>query len=401
MVQDLNDPEALSAAEALQSKAYLIYIDYELELPFPNKPWYRYDVSAIAPSLRAEDADEGYAADMCVPIFPNTSHRLGRTPVRTEPVFPYSNCYHWAEFKMELRVRARPEQFDEREATLLPDAECEKLEGYLGEDILRLGQLRRQYRAATGWQAPAAQPGMPDYGKSFDHRPTSASASTSSVDSSSDYADSTLSDESENSVEAIMDIFSGPNGDMGVIPLVDLWLDLAGNLKQEDIASPPEFLKERDAVVSIIQAARARAYAALNAPPPGAAPQPETVPAQQREADVRGLKTKGSTRSLLRMSKLLRKWSLGIKALTNRDIGIRKRTANPDSSLGAPSTPASSTAGTAQNEFDLAVDVGEHPRHVVPYRRTKDQPGTGSSDLTLVRATETALLDLFYPILRI
>lgn len=28
MVQDLNDPEALSAAEALQTKAYLIYIDY-------------------------------------------------------------------------------------------------------------------------------------------------------------------------------------------------------------------------------------------------------------------------------------------------------------------------------------------------------------------------------------
>lgn len=128
-----------------------------MELPFPNKPWYRYDVSAIAPTLRAEDKDEGYAADMCVPIYPNTSHPLGRAPVRAEPVFPYSNCYHWAEFKMEIRVRARPEQFDEREATLLPDAECEKLEGYLGEDILRLGQLRRQYRAATGWQPPAAQ----------------------------------------------------------------------------------------------------------------------------------------------------------------------------------------------------------------------------------------------------
>lgn len=28
MVKDLNDPEALAAAEALQTKAYLIYIDY-------------------------------------------------------------------------------------------------------------------------------------------------------------------------------------------------------------------------------------------------------------------------------------------------------------------------------------------------------------------------------------
>lgn len=93
---------------------------------------------------------------------------------------------------------------------------------------------------------------MPDYGKSFDHRPTSASASTSSVNSGSSYTDSFVSDESEDSVDAVMDIFAGPNGDVGVIPLVDLWLDLARNLKQEDIASPPEFLKERDAVLRYV-----------------------------------------------------------------------------------------------------------------------------------------------------
>lgn len=58
---------------------------------------------------------------------------------------------------MEIRVRARPEQFDEREATSLPFAEFRQLERYLGEDRLRMGELRRQYRAAAGWQAPAAQ----------------------------------------------------------------------------------------------------------------------------------------------------------------------------------------------------------------------------------------------------
>lgn len=159
-----------------------------------------------------------------------------------------------------------------------------------------------------------------------------------------------------------MGIFAGPDQDVGVLPLVDLWLDLADNLKQEDIPDPLEFLKERDAIVryvccnggdvkrnshrsmgaaSIVQAARERAYAALNAPPPATTPKPETAPAQQREADSEAgdVKPKDSTRSrksfavilklcelswlnvrtlVLRMPKLLRKWSLGFKALKNR-----------------------------------------------------------------------------------
>lgn len=46
-----------------------------------------------------------------------------------------------------------------------------------------------------------------------------------------------------------MNIFAGPNQDVIVLPLVDLWLDLADNLKQEDIPNPLEFLQERDTVV--------------------------------------------------------------------------------------------------------------------------------------------------------
>lgn len=177
MVKDLNDPEALSAAEAIQPKAYVVYLknvrDFreissntnlvmlrltqELEIPFPNKPWYRYKICPIAPSLRAEDKDEGYAADMCIPIFPNTSHPRGRTPLRTEPVFPYSSCYHWAEFETNIRVRARPERFDERRAIMLKGPEKVKMNRYWGEDITRMDELQAQYRAATGWQDPAVQ----------------------------------------------------------------------------------------------------------------------------------------------------------------------------------------------------------------------------------------------------
>lgn len=129
----------------------------EMELPFPGKPWYRYRVCPIAPTLRAEDKEEGYAPDMCIPIFPNTSHPLGRPSVRTVPVFPYDNCYHWAEFRTDIRVRARPELFDERRAILLPGAEKVDMNRHLGEDIPRMDELQRQHRDATGWQDPDAQ----------------------------------------------------------------------------------------------------------------------------------------------------------------------------------------------------------------------------------------------------
>ncbi|EIW54182.1 uncharacterized protein TRAVEDRAFT_23360 [Trametes versicolor FP-101664 SS1] len=177
---------------------------------------------------------------------------------------------------------------------------------YWGEDALRMDELQSQWRAATGWQDPDPQD------------QASPSASTSSVDSGSSYADSALSDESEDSVHALMGIFAGPNQDVGVLPLVDLWLDLADNLKQEDIPDPLEFLKERDAIVSIIQAARERAYAALNAPHARTISKPETTRAQPREAEVKEVKPRGSTRTLFRMPKLVRKWNEGLKGLTNR-----------------------------------------------------------------------------------
>lgn len=73
------------------------------------------------------------------------------------PVFPFNNCYHWAEFSTHIRVRMRPENFDERRAILLPATEKVKMDGHWGEDIPRMDELQRQYRAATGWQDPDAQ----------------------------------------------------------------------------------------------------------------------------------------------------------------------------------------------------------------------------------------------------
>ena len=46
---------------------------------------------------------------------------------------------------------------------------------------------------------------------------------------------------------AAMNIFSGPNDDVDVMPLVDLWIsELAEHLKPEDIPSPLEMYAEFD-----------------------------------------------------------------------------------------------------------------------------------------------------------
>ncbi|KAH9889297.1 hypothetical protein C8Q73DRAFT_153760 [Cubamyces lactineus] len=66
---------------------------------------------------------------------------------------------------------------------------------------------------------------------------------------------------------AAMNIFSGPNDDVDVIPLADLWIsELAEHLKQEDIPSPHEMFAKFDHIAKIVQQARIRSYAALTAP---------------------------------------------------------------------------------------------------------------------------------------
>ena len=101
MVRPLGDAQALLEAQVMQPKPYLIYLHLvrsqrtfrriqltmsiqERALPFPDQPWYRFEVEPIATSLRPEDKPRGItsARDMCIPIFPNTSHPNGREPLQ-------------------------------------------------------------------------------------------------------------------------------------------------------------------------------------------------------------------------------------------------------------------------------------------------------------------------------
>ncbi|KAI0350643.1 hypothetical protein OH77DRAFT_1412785 [Trametes cingulata] len=265
MVEELgiDDVEAVAAARAMQPKSYLIYLDFDLELPFPNKPWYRYQVRPVAPSLRAEDLDEGITPDMCVAIFPNTGHPSGRPPVRTEPIFPYKNCYHWVDFDLDIRVRAKPELFDESRAVRLPAMEHVELDCHFGQDMRRSMVLQKRRREELGLPSlPAPQVRRTRLRVPFHEHPNgflggySPSDSTSESDGSS-CCSTTPSDGSlpvHDEVDALMamDIFGGPDQDVAVLPLVDLWLDLADQMKEESIPCPLELIRERDTIVKSV-----------------------------------------------------------------------------------------------------------------------------------------------------
>ncbi|TFK83906.1 hypothetical protein K466DRAFT_474879, partial [Polyporus arcularius HHB13444] len=113
MVEHL-DEEALNSAKLLRPKSYVAYIDCDHSLPFPGVPWYGFNVRLVAPSLPSADEERCITPDMCTPIFPNTTHPHGRPPLNPEPSgsFPYTNCYHWPDLELDVRVLARPEGFD-------------------------------------------------------------------------------------------------------------------------------------------------------------------------------------------------------------------------------------------------------------------------------------------------
>lgn len=320
MVKKLNDPEALAAARAMTPRSYVVYLTHvirnstsshvsyfvlkqiclqEPELPFPNKPWYRYELNLIAPSLCEEDAAKGITADMCTPIYPNDKHPTGREPLRPEKPFPYANCYHWCDaLEIEIRVLPRPELFNEDQAIKLSYEQQMLFSEHQFEDLLR---SRPSLAFSTKSPSPPPIPLLPKTGPDAlapavagdlsAQKPPSVTSVSSRSSSGSSASRSAISEDSDlDSVDEIMamDIFTGQNVDLDLLPLCELWLDMPSQLKEEDIPSPAAFFEERDEIVKyvakplafesyslfarrIIQDARVGAYAASSANAPSSA----------------------------------------------------------------------------------------------------------------------------------
>lgn len=250
------------------------YVRQEMDLPFPNKPWYRYQAQPIAPHLPPANQAKGYTSEMCIPIFPNLNHPTNREPVRPERPLPYGNCYHWIDHTIEIRVRARPEGFDESNAVRITPRTQSKMDRMFTNDYIRARKeaevaQKKTHETEHPDSQPRASPVSPlrppsthDQGDATIPRPStdipqnvrSTEYATHALEDSPDAASvssewSTSSKGARGpttSVEDIMqmDIFTGPDEDLALIPLVDLWPDLAGYLKEDDIPSPLELYQE-------------------------------------------------------------------------------------------------------------------------------------------------------------
>ncbi|OSC97332.1 hypothetical protein PYCCODRAFT_1481388 [Trametes coccinea BRFM310] len=317
MVGHLGDSEAMEQAASLQTKPYLVYLLDEMSLPFPNRPWYRFDVSPIATGLRAENPGRAITPDMCIPIFPNADHPANRAPMRPMRPFPYAHCYHWFDSILQVRVRSRPEQFDETEVVKLSSAEQMELEFAWTDDAIRSADaikarghkpLQNVQAESCDSEAANAAPVSSSEPMPFTPKSNTSAVSplspevkclaispqdehdeTEQVDSDHASLASSSSNASANSAAdlaglARFDIFGGTNEDVDVIPLVDLWIsDLPAQLKEEDIPDPTELYAECARIVQIVKDARVRAYAAMTAHLPLAASEDQTASLSKRK----------------------------------------------------------------------------------------------------------------------
>ncbi|KAL7277705.1 hypothetical protein ACG7TL_008640 [Trametes sanguinea] len=265
MVKHLDDAEAVEQAKALSPRFHLVYLSMEMALPFPGRPWYRFEVSPIATKPREQSTKKGITPAMCIPIFPNTVHPNGRPPLRPEGVFPFNNCYHWLDNIIEVRVRARPEGFDETNVVRLSvDSMCDLDEIWV-EDVIALASARRAAEASKTQDA-AKDPHKqgPEVGGDLSDAQPADDAGHGSIASASSASCDEYVDDSAHL--AGMDIFGGSNCDADLIPLVDLWIsELSEHLKESEIPDPSDLFAECEQVMQIVRDARVRSYAKMTA----------------------------------------------------------------------------------------------------------------------------------------
>ncbi len=227
------------------------------------KPWYSFDIYLVGLCLPSPNQEECVTPDMCVPIFPNTSHPEGRIPVRTEPPFPFDNCFIWSLPNLEIRVCPRAEGFDWDETTRLPTGPVDERSRWLdyeGEDRVR------QHTARQARQQPDVVPNPHTSKEVSQSHPTPpvdrshraetaisprAEDETSSISAGkSAYSCSMIaSTDSIDSMTELERLFADPEESPELHPLCHLWCDLSTTIKQDGIPSPLLFFEERDAII--------------------------------------------------------------------------------------------------------------------------------------------------------
>ncbi|KAI0690768.1 hypothetical protein C8T65DRAFT_618209, partial [Cerioporus squamosus] len=168
---DKLDRKSRSTLRKIRCSKAVVMLHTAVELPFLHRPDFQYLVYVVSPGLRPEDPEQGYTADMCVPIFPNTDHPTGRTPVRTVPEFPFFNCYHWFGPDISLKVRIKNGTY-----ALTEDPRYIRLDtgDYVDMEIIHQQDILRIFKERAEREKSAAPPAheesrCPQDGVEVDH----------------------------------------------------------------------------------------------------------------------------------------------------------------------------------------------------------------------------------------
>ncbi|PIL33728.1 hypothetical protein GSI_04353 [Ganoderma sinense ZZ0214-1] len=250
-------PDIIDAAKKMQPKTYLVYLRNALSIPFPQDPWFPFIVVPVAPLQ--PPADGHFTPEMCIPIYPNASHPAGREPVHTELPFPYDNCYHWSNARgFNVRVRPRKNGYFDEDVAVRPRIRDE------GELWRMVAADRTKVEEADAPDRPMETP-LPATPVSIGPKPDTQEDCSSIQGGELGLAQdeplendlgevdgqSCASDEVISEFQAIvgMGVFGTRLDNKDDYPLVDVWLELADHLKQEDIPDPRNFYAECDTLI--------------------------------------------------------------------------------------------------------------------------------------------------------
>ncbi len=218
----------------------------------------------VATCLRPADVKKGLTADMVMPIHPNTEHLRGRTPIRTDPLFPYKNCFFWIESELSVRVKVSPGGYDDKGAIAMGAREHLETSRCWMEDFDRLDSFLDGMDAKYAGEPPAMITDVLPYSSTISALPPphtfddNSDESDSDVEDSADEDDDAISRFDPEDLAELKGLFShNPFGwdrdpKAKFLPLVDLWLELEEHLTAAEIPSPVEFYKEQAAITSYV-----------------------------------------------------------------------------------------------------------------------------------------------------
>lgn len=105
------------------------------EIPFPQKKYHQIRIRLLHHGLMTPIPKQNIEADMCVPVYPETSHPLSRPTFVTNKTLPWTGCYHSTCADVALRLPTM--QIDYRNAYVASSRQRGIIDYYSREDCDR------------------------------------------------------------------------------------------------------------------------------------------------------------------------------------------------------------------------------------------------------------------------